>query len=399
MKKRPLPDDLISKEKALDLLFSNWTPKIESEEIPLDQAKGRTLAQELKAKYNLPVVRASRMDGVAVKSQAFCNGKADTTSWVYGVDYVRADTGDDFDDAFDSVIPIEDVILKDGQISLSEDLEFQPGMCVKPCGADLTEGTLLAEEGEVLSARSLSLIAMGGYDKVLVYKKIKVAFIPTGSELVKAGSQLKRGQNFDSNSFLVKELIEEYGAKALLHPIVADEPQAISKAFDQVFDQADVIIINAGTSKGSEDYSAKLLEERGEVLFHGVAAVPGRPMSMAVIENKPVLNISGPAFAAFYSMDWAVKAIITKAMKTNIPQRVKVQATLSQDFMTPVPLSACSAMEVVQQEDGSYIASPVKLMGPGARGIVGAMRANALYISKRGEKGYKAGDTIIVEMI
>ena len=111
--KRELPP-LTKKEDALAMLFERWAPARRTETVPLSEAAGRVLAEDQLADWNIPVVRASAMDGIAVRADRFRNGVPDTSGWVIGKDYVRADTGDDFPDEFDTVIAIEDVTVLEG---------------------------------------------------------------------------------------------------------------------------------------------------------------------------------------------------------------------------------------------------------------------------------------------
>jgi molybdopterin molybdotransferase/putative molybdopterin biosynthesis protein len=338
------------------------------------------------------------MDGVAVRSVCFQEGMPDTSQWKLGIDFVRADTGDDFDDAFDAVIAIEEVTFpENGGIAINPQVQPVCGMNVKPCGADVKKGTLLIKKGTVLTAADLSAIAMGGHAQIPVVKKPHVSFMPTGSELVPAGSELQRGQNFDSNSIMVGQMLREMGAVPILHPIVRDDPESLEKAFDELLGQSDMVLINAGTSKGGEDYCARLLEKRGKVLFHGVAAVPGRPMSMAVIDGKPVVNLSGPPFAAFYSMDWAVRAIICRMLGLPVPVREKIRAVLTADFQAP-PLSLMAAFRIERNDNGDYLAEQIPLRGPKSAGSAAVLTANAIYVTTPGEKPMKAGEQIELEL-
>ena len=126
------PQDTVTKQEFLDSLFNKWYPEPQTEIIPVEQAKGRILAENQYAKYDFPVYRASQMDGIAVRSSDFVNGMPDTSSWKEGVDYVRADTGDDFDDAFDAVIMIEQVEFREqGGLVLHLEPGQQIGRIVK----------------------------------------------------------------------------------------------------------------------------------------------------------------------------------------------------------------------------------------------------------------------------
>jgi molybdopterin molybdotransferase/putative molybdopterin biosynthesis protein len=397
---KPDFSSLISKQSALALVFSKWTPTQQTELVPLSQAVGRVLAEDQFAGYDLPVVRASTMDGVAVQSHRFAGGMPDTSDWKLGRDFVRADTGDDFDDAFDAVIAIEDVeLLEDGGIRFTRPLEVKSGYQVKGQGADLKKGALLVPKGTRIDARALGALAMGGMWEIPVVKKPRVAFIPTGSELVPAGSPLRRGENFDSNSLLAQAMLEEMGAEPLLHPIVRDDPQALRDALQKVLPESDIVLINAGTSKGGEDYSYRLLEENGELLFHGVAAVPGRPMSIGVLGEKLLVNLSGPSFAAFYSLDWLVKALVARFLGVSVPVRETVRATLTQDLGTPPFFSQMAPFHLELAADGTYLATPISLRGPRSQGSAAALMADGVYITTPGQAPLKAGTEVEIELL
>ena len=396
---KPELGKMCTKAEALDLLFQRWSPAVEIERVPLGQAVGRVLAEDMVSQYNIPVVRASGMDGVAIPYALVKDGLPDTTVWRMGKEFVRADTGDDFDDAYDTVIPIERVtLLPEGGLTFEEGLEIQPGMNVRPAGSQLPKGVVVARKGTVLNALDVAAIGMGGYGEVPVRRRPRVAFVPTGSELVPCGSPLERGQNFDTNSLMAEQLLREMGAEPIISPIVRDEPGALRQVLEDMLARADVVILNAGTSKGGEDYCAALLGEHG-ALFHGVAAVPGRPMSMAVIQGKPVLNLSGPALAAFYGLDWAVRPIVCRFLGIPVPKRECVEAVLTAPLRMPPTMSSMNRMQVSVDPEGGYLVTPRAFRGPGAVSAAEVMVSNGLYVSTPGEPDKAAGETITVELI
>lgn len=396
---KPELDKLTTKEEALELLFQRWTPVAVTEWIPLDQAAGRVLAEDLTARYNIPVVRASGMDGVAIPYALVRDGLPDTRAWKLGREYVRADTGDDFDDGYDTVVPIEQVTLHpEGGLTFADGLEIRPGMNVRPSGSQLAKGVTVCRAGTKLNALDLAAIGMGGYDEVPVRRQPRVAFVPTGSELTPCGSALNRGENFDTNSLMARQLLREMGAEPLIHPIVRDEPGALERVLEELLPQADVVILNAGTSKGGEDFCAALLGARG-ALFHGVAAVPGRPMSMAVIQGKPVFNLSGPALAAFYGLDWAVRPVVSRFLGIPVPRRERVEAVLTAPLRTPPAMSMLNRLQVSVSPEGGYLAAPLGTRGPGAVSTAEVLAANGLYISTPGEPEKRPGDKILVELL
>jgi molybdopterin molybdotransferase len=262
---------LPTRKKIIQTLFEKWNPEQQTETISIDAALNRILARDYEAVYSIPVVRASAMDGVAVVAERFAQGIPDTSAWKLGEDFCRADTGDDFDDRFDAVIPIEDVsISSDGQLTISPEVHVRPNMNIRPCGSTIRQGEPVGSRNRVLRSFDLACLAMGGITEVDVYKKPKVAFLPTGSELVALGENVQRGKNIDSNSVLVKNMLLEMGAEPILYPITKDCKAELNAALDRAISDADVVIISGGSSKGEEDFNARILEERGVALFHWV---------------------------------------------------------------------------------------------------------------------------------
>lgn len=272
-------------------------------------------------------------------------------------------------------------------------------MNVKPGGSEVRRGALLARKGQLLRAQDLAAIAMGGITEIPVVKQPRVAFLPTGSELIPPDRTPKRGQNFDTNSILAAQMLRDMGAAPLLHPIVPDDPIRLEMALETLLPQADIVLINAGTSKGGEDFCAQLLKDRGRLLFQGVAAVPGRPMTAALIENIPVLNLSGPPYAAFYSMDWAVRAMVCRALDLPVPVRETVTATLTAPLQTPPFFSLMVPFRVMCREDGGFLAEPLILRGPRSVGSAAALTADGVYISTPGEPARAAGESLTIELL
>ena len=393
----PMPE-LKKKPEVFELLYGAWQPEVKTEEVSIWEAAGRTTAEDIYAKYNQPVVRASRMDGVAVWAERFAAGMPDTSQWQPGIDYVRADTGDDFDDAFDAVIQIEKVrILENGGLKFADGVVIRKGMNIAPAGSNMKEGMLLVPAGTKLRAQDLSLIVTGGYDTVRAAKKPVISFVPTGSELVAAGADLQRGQNFDSNSIMIKTLLTEMGAEVVLHPIIRDDQDQIAQALDELLPVSDLVILNAGTSKGGEDLCVQYLASHGTMLFHGAAAVPGRPMSITMLDGKPVLNMSGPSFAAFYTCKWLLAPIIARMLGSaeRTADRT-ITAILAEDLETPPFLSLIVPLQFTPGEDGTLLARRIVTMGRGARPQSEALQADAWYVSSYGEAKHAAGEQIEV---
>lgn len=386
-----------TKAEALRTLFEKCRPKKQIEKVPLSEASGRVLAQTLYSCNTLPVVRASMMDGIAVSSEFFQHGVPDTSNWKVGNEYSRADTGDDFDDKYDSVIAIENVSFDEmGRLKLSEGITVKKGDCVKKSGSTIKKGDYIISEGVSIRPCDLAALAMGGITEVPVYKKPLVAFIPTGSELVPAGKIPQRGQNIDANSIMAKHMLIEMGADPICYPIVKDNLKDIEIALEKALAQADIIIMNGGSSKGEEDFTSKVINKKGEVLVHWIAAGPGRPMSMAVVQGKPVINLSGPVVAAYYGLDWCIRELVNQYLGLPAMKRQKVTAVLTNDMPCPKPVSFLCKVNVKKTETGEYIATPIPFK---AASIGMCLSTNGQFVSEIGEGDYKKGDSIEIELL
>lgn len=386
----------ITRNEALELIFSHWRPEPKTEEIPLGEAYGRVLARDYYSLHNIPVVRASAMDGVAVMSERFKDGVPDASDWKLGEDYVRADTGDDFDDKFDAVIRIEDVeLLPGGGLKIKNDIAVTPGAAVRGSGSSLKTGAKLTNKGLPLRGTDLAALAMGGIETVEVYKGPRVAFIPTGSELIPAGAPLKRGCNYDTNSIIAENMLREMGAEPVRFPIVKDDKALLKESLDKALSDCDVVIINGGSSKGDEDFNTRLLEQQGKLLFHWVAAGPGRPISIAICAGKPVINLAGPSVGMFFGMDWCVRAVVSSFLGLPSAKRETVRATLAADLRCAPRFDFLNFVEVYRS-GGKYYVQPRER---GKADMASTLISNALFVSPAGESSYPAGTEIEVELL
>lgn len=328
--------DTLSRAEVLERLFSLWSPVPQTETVPVEEALGRITARAIHSRITLPEVHASSRDGIAVKSAAFSAGETDYPEWKEGVDYARADTGDDFDDCYDAVVQIEDVtFLETGGVRLSPGLAVAPGMNVSGRGSMICEGEAILEKGLPVRPCDTGALARGAVWDVPVVKKPVVAFIPTGDELIPPRTAPGRGENIDTNSIMAGQMIAAMGASPELFPIRKDSRAKLEEALKNALSAADIVVINGGSSKGAEDYNARLLAETGFLVCHGVNAAPGRPLAIAVIDGKAVVNLPGPMLAAYFGLDWCVRAIVCRALGIPVPRRPVVRARLTGNGSPP----------------------------------------------------------------
>lgn len=403
--------DALTRLQALDAFRTRWNPAPRVETVPLDRAFGRVLAEDLAGRCNLPVVRASRFDGYAMRSADFAAARSvqagladaaaplpDTSSWREGRDFARADTGDDFPDEFDMVVAVESTARDaDGRLRLVPDGKFAagPGAGVSPCGSVSRAGDPIAPAHLRLTPEAVAAAAVGGYAQVKVFARPRVAFVPTGSELVPWGSYPGRGQNIEANSLLVRGLLEEWGAEPLVYPVVRDMPEQVGAALDRALEAADVVLLNAGSSRGGDDFNAGLLQGRASYFRHGVRTVPGRPVGMALVDGKPVVNAPGPVLAAWLCMDWLVRGLVAHWYGMPVFARRKVRARLAETVADAKPRERIVRMRLLPDGQGGLVAAQV-----GGLGVPQTLVAtDALFTLPADVAEARAGEEVEVELL
>ena len=391
-------DDSLTRQDALSGLIDNWKCTPQTHEMLLENAFGRVLAQDTYAQYSLPVVRSSKRDGIAVRSSDFKDGMPDTSKWRRGRDFISADTGDDFSDEFDAVITIEEVSFDEaGRLTIhKQPHEIVAGFGVNSSGSLVEKSSPIVEKNTKLTPELISALAIGGYKKVEVYKKPVVAFIPTGSELVAYGTPPERGQNIDSNSLLVKGFLEEVGAQVECFPIIKDDKNRLEEMLKKALAFSDIVLINGGSSRGEEDFNSLLIKQHASYFKHGVRAVPGRPIGMAIIEGKPVINIPGPAAAASLALSWLVNGLVFHYYGLNVPKPHIVEAYLEEDIGKPVLFERLCRVSLKQDDTGRYFCCP--LSSPlGVPQII--EKTQGMLVLPIGSEGAKKGEQVSVVVL
>jgi putative molybdopterin biosynthesis protein len=281
-----------------------------AETIPLDEnALGRVLSESVWARISSPNYHASAMDGFAVRAEDTIGAEPSTPveftlvdpapSTVHRPRSQYIDTGDPLPDWADAVIPIENVESLDEQGGITQDIRqpetiriraaVAPWSHVRPLGEDIVATQLVLPAGHVLRPVDLGAIAAAGFAEIKVSRKPRVAILPTGSELVPLGSQLKSGDILEYNSLVLAAQVKAMGGEPTRFPIIKDDFDLICEYVQEAAQDHDLILLNAGSSAGAEDFSAKVVEKLGTLLVHGVAVRPGHPVILGVIARRRVV--------------------------------------------------------------------------------------------------------------
>lgn len=321
----------LKREEAIQALIDVSEFEPETETVDLHDAMGRVTADDCTSLYDLPTALTARMDGIAVHFDDFENGMPDISSWELGRDYDWANTGTAMPAGFDTAILIERVRFDDeGKIAGIDVPPERRGANCKQAGSDFAKGALVVPARTRLTPAKISALAMCGYTEVEVIRKPRVVFIPTGDELVEMGQELPCGKAYETNGILLELKLECWGAEPVIYPCLPDDWDQIKAAILKATEEADIIAINAGSSKGSKDYTMEILEEIGTVFCHETNHGPGRHTSASAVNGKPVLGISGPPGGCEITADWYLKPLVDSYLYGAPVEFTKVTAKLAE---------------------------------------------------------------------
>lgn len=311
-----------------------------SEMVPLDEAYGRVLACDVVSRTMSPTVLTCCMDSVAVHWSDFEGGKTpDFDTWVRGVDWQFANTGIAMPEGFDTAVVIEHVTVSPDEEHIVIDAAPSKQFAgTRSPGEKMKEGDLLATAGTVVTPDIAAAIGAGNVGHVRVVRKPRVAFLPTGNELMPPavpprydGAFAGMGKNFETNSVLVKGRVEEWGGTCQVWDITPDVPELIADSIHQACEVADIVVLNAGSSKGSDDWSCEQMEELGEVYFHETNHGPGHHSSFAMVDGTPVVGISGPSRGASFTLNFYLLPLIRAYLGLDVKPKT-AWARLSEEF-------------------------------------------------------------------
>jgi molybdopterin molybdotransferase len=335
----------LSREDAMDAMlaalnddFGFVTGKsLHTERIPLSESFSRILAEDVFSQVDMPSALTCCMDSVALRWSDFENLAPaeipDTSEWTRGVQWEFANTGIAMPAGFDTAIVIEHVeVSEDEQHITIKAAPSKQYAGTRPAGSSMHAGEQLAHAGCIITPDVAARIASGNHASVNVVCKPRVVFIPTGNELITPGFPCpEKGKNFETNSFVVRGKVEAWGGTFVPFDVVPDVPEKISEAVKKACTLADIVVLNAGSSKGSDDWSVEQLEEVGQIICHQTNHAPGHHSSFAIVDETPIVGISGPAGGASTTLNLYLLPLIKKFLGQD-PAPQKVAAVMKEDF-------------------------------------------------------------------
>ncbi|MEW6459305.1 MAG: molybdopterin biosynthesis protein [Bacillota bacterium] len=365
------------------------------EEIPVIEAAGRVTAAPVFAAVSSPHFHAAAMDGLAVRARDTFGATEISPLTLRVPDQARVvDTGDPLPEGADAVIMIEDVHWTAEDAFEITSAAF-PWQHVRVIGEDLVATEMIVPANHVVRPVDIGGLLAGGVTRLQVHPRPRVAFIPTGTEVVEPGGPLRPGDIVEYNSRVLGALVQEWGADFMRHDIVPDDYGRLRAALEQAVSTADVVVINAGASAGREDFSAALIGELGRVVTHGVAIKPGKPVILGLIQGKPVFGIPGYPVSAVLNAELFLRPVIYARLGRVVPPRRRVSALLSRRVVSPMGVDEFVRVKLGRVGD-KIVCTP---LGRGAGLILTLIRADGLLVVPRFNEGFEAGEMVEVELL
>ena len=362
--------------------------------VPLDEANGRVTAEAVWARRSTPHYDAAAMDGIAVRSRETV-GASETSPVVLrvGGQAVWVDTGDPMPGGFDAVVMIEVVHEIDaGAVEIYSPVA--PYQHVRPLGEDIVATELLLAQGHWLRPHDVAACAAAGLTEVLVRRRPTVAIIPTGNEIVPPDQASRPGQVPEFNSLMLAGMVSDWGGSPLRLGPVRDDVGLLRAAVSGAMERADIVVVNAGSSAGSEDYTARVVESLGRLVVHGVAIRPGHPVVLGVGNGKPLLGIPGYPVSAAVASELFLKPLIEKRLGVPAGVRQKVRATMARKVSSPPGEDEYLRVRAGRVR-GKMVATPI-VRGAGV--ITSLVKADGLVRIPRFSEGIAAGEEVTVEL-
>lgn len=355
------------------------------EEIDTIDALGRVTSEAVFAKCNSPLYNAAAMDGICVESRITKDASEEHPIILkLGKDYKIVDTGDAIKEPYDAVIMAEDVVeVDDSTVKILSSVAGWEN--VRPVGEDIVTGEMILESNHTIRSIDIGALLAGGVLKIKCYKKTSFGVIPTGDEIINPYDSPKIGDIIDSNSYMIKSLVEEAGGKAHRYDIVKDNYDSIKEAVLNSVGSNDITIINAGSSAGTEDYTVHVLREIGKVIVHGVSMKPGKPVILAIVNDKPVIGLPGYPLSTYLAFDIFIKGIFFNYNN----QEDYIDAVVSKKIVSSLKHREYVRVKIGKVEN-KYIASP---LSRGAASQMSMVKADGLLIIPQNSEGIEAGET------
>ena len=383
---------LLSFDEAKQVIAQNYSPKpVGIEHVPISEAHERVLAEDTIAQNDIPPFTRSIVDGYAVKASDTFDASEDQPVKLEFCGHVEIGeppkvavktgsaaeivTGAPLPEGADSVVMVEQTNRRENKILVHRPVSV--GENLMAAGSDIHKNETVLKAGTFLGSREVGVLAAIGLAEVAVYMRPKVAVLSTGGEIVAPGKLLPAGKIYDINAHTLSAAVQEIGGTSINLGIIPDKKDHLTKALKKALAVSDAVITSGGVSVGPKDFTPQIVDSLGEpgVLVSGVAVKPGKPVTFAVVDGKPVFSLPGNPTSSLFMFNVFVRPILAKlagraeedfprlravAAQKMFPARGRRTFTMvnvSYDkagtpFVSPVPTGASGAITTLAKADG-----------------------------------------------
>ncbi|WP_394145091.1 molybdopterin molybdotransferase MoeA [Vibrio atypicus] len=393
-------------EDAMEQMLSPIKPIQTTLQLPLADAIGYVLAEDILSPIFVPPFDNSAMDGYAVRladlnannimplaGKSFA-GQPFDGEWPAGY-CVRIMTGAKIPDGCDAVIMQENTEESDAGIVINQ-TDVKPQNNIRPIGDDIKQGDVVLPKGARLTARDIPMIATLGISHVTVVRKPRVAFFSTGDELKPLGEALAEGQIYDSNRYGIKPLIENFGCEPIDLGIIPDCPDQLKATFEQAQTLADVVVTSGGVSVGEADYTKDILEELGQIGFWKLAIKPGKPFAFGKLSTAWFCGLPGNPVSAVMTMYVLVQPMLAKLAGHTEWKAPESIPAITRSAFKKSPGRTDYQRGIYTIENGQFV---VETTGNQSSGAFRSMSlANCFVVLERERGRVESGETVNIQL-
>ena len=398
---------LLPVEQALKHILSALPCLADYETLNIEQTKGRTLSQTIKAPFNVPPHNNSAVDGYALNSTDLPDKDVALLS-ITGTAYagkpccssinpgecIRIMTGAVIPPGTDIVIMQEHVKLNNSTITI--DSRHQKGQNIRLAGEDIQQGETILYPGKFITPADIGLMASLGISEIKIQRKLRVAIASTGNEVISIGDTRTSSTIYDSNRYSLYSALQRPDIEIINLGILEDSPEALLNSFKQASQTADMIISSGGVSVGDADHTKTALQQSGQVDFWKIAIKPGRPLAFGHIDNSVFFGLPGNPVAVMVSFYQFVLPALEHMM--GIKDKVcapKIQVKTIENIRKKPGRTEVVRGILQQESEGTWT---VKTTGKQGSGILRSMSlANVFIILEHDRCSVKAGELVTVQ--
>ncbi len=389
-----IPLDEASKQLEMALRSVNKWESLASESVPLIDALGRITSEPIWAKISSPHYHSAAMDGYAVSADDTRDATETRPKQLQLETQAHpVNTGDPLSSNTNAVIMIEDTQQHDNTIEIRASVA--PWQHVRLMGEDMVASELVLPVNHQLRPVDLGALAGCGYAQVNVRRQPNVLLIPTGSELISPTQTPQAGEIIEYNSLVLRGHILDSGGTSDITDIIPDDPDQLKQALQDAISQSpDLICVLSGSSAGSRDFTANIIEELGDLLVHGVAVRPGHPVILGMVDSIPVIGVPGYPVSAALTGELFILPLIRQWLGQETESPSTLSAALTRKLVSPIGDDDFVRVTVAQVND-QWLATPLQR---GAGVITSLVRADGLVHIPRFSEGVNINETVEVSL-